>query len=221
LNDNHSRRGFLKQLSLSSVAGISVGSELTALNEENPASDQVKKFSYDLVVYGATSGGVIAAYTAKMYGLSVLLVEPGRHLGGMSSGGLGATDTYGKENVITGLAREFYYRVGQYYGKDKPLYRFEPKVAELTFNQYVNEANLDVFYSRRVQAVRVRQGRIQQIVLESSHGGKQQMVVEAHTFIDASYEGDLLARAGVSYTVGRESNALYFRALMVHTMVLW
>jgi hypothetical protein len=209
MNENKSRRGFLKQLSLSSVAGITVGSEFTAKKETNPAPEEGKNFRYDLVVYGATSGGVIAAYTAKMYGLSVLLVEPGRHLGGMSSGGLGATDTYGKENVITGLAREFYYRVGKYYGKEKPLYRFEPKVAELTFNQYVNEANVDVFYSRRIRSARGRQGRIQQIVLESSHGDNQQMIVEGRTFIDASYEGDLLARAGVSYTIGRESNSQY------------
>jgi hypothetical protein len=209
VNDNHSRRGFLKQLSLSSVAGISVGSEFAAMKEENPASEQVKNFSYDLVVYGATSGGVIAAYTAKMYGLSVLLVEPGRHLGGMSSGGLGATDTHGKENVITGLAREFYYRVGKFYGKERPVYTFEPRVAELIFNQYLNEAQVDIWYSRRIQSARVRQGRIQQIVLENTDGSGRQMIVEARSFIDASYEGDLLARAGVSYTIGRESNALY------------
>src|SRR3546814_17234414 len=98
------------------------------LTENDSRSAETSKpngsLNYDVVVYGATSGGVIAAYTAKMYGLKVLLVEPGRHLGGLSSGGLGATDTGGKEEVIAGLARDFYTRVGMHYG-DKQIFRFE------------------------------------------------------------------------------------------------
>src|SRR3546814_17417244 len=89
-----------------------------------------------------------------MYGLKVLLVEPGRHLGGLSSGGLGATDTGGKEEVIAGLARDFYTRVGMHYG-DKPILRFEPHVAESIFNAYINEEEVDVWYSRRGKRVKI------------------------------------------------------------------
>lgn len=204
MDNSFSRRSFLQ------IAGLtSIGGGLMESSSEGNQLHNAKPLSYDLVVYGGTSGGVIAAYTAKMYGLSVLLVEPGRHLGGLSSGGLGSTDTGGKADVITGLAREFYYRLGKYYGKDAPVFAFEPKAAELIFNQYVNEADVDVLFSRRVKSALVKKGQIRQIVLESSREANRELTVEAGCFIDASYEGDLLARAGVSYTVGRESNSLY------------
>jgi hypothetical protein len=209
MRKKNSRRGFLKKMSLSSIASVSAGTLLAAPDETPSAPSTLQKFSYDLMVYGASSGGVIAAYTAKMYGLRVLLVEPGRHLGGLSAGGLGATDTGGKGDVITGLAKEFYFRVGKFYGKEKPVYVFEPHVAELIFNQYVNEAQLDVFYSRRVKSVRVQRRSIKQVTLESEDPTIPLMLIDADCFIDASYEGDLLAKAGVSYTVGHESNATY------------
>src|SRR6218665_2851374 len=84
--------------------------------------------SYDVVVYGGTAAGVMAAYTAKKYGKTVILIEPGRHLGGMTSGGLGYTDI-GNKYAITGLARDFYRRIGQHYGKFEQ-WTFEPHVAK-------------------------------------------------------------------------------------------
>ncbi|HEY9559771.1 MAG TPA: FAD-dependent oxidoreductase [Anseongella sp.] len=208
-----SRREFIKKVAIATtgVAGIS-GSASAMLTGNDSRSAETSKpngsLNYDVVVYGATSGGVIAAYTAKMYGLKVLLVEPGRHLGGLSSGGLGATDTGGKEEVIAGLARDFYTRVGMHYG-DKPIFRFEPHVAESIFNAYINEAEVDVWYSRRVKRVKVKRSKIRRIELESSTDSSDVLSVVANHFIDTSYEGDLMAKAGVTYTIGRESNELY------------
>ncbi len=164
----------------------------------------------DLLVYGATSAGVIAAYTAKMYGLDVLLVEPGRHLGGMTSGGLGRTDTGGQDSYITGLSQEFYIRIGYYYGQEAPAYTFEPHVAEMIFEQYLDEAGVEVLFSRRVINVEVKKEKIRSVELEyAGKGSGQSLVVEADQFIDATYEGDLMARAGVSYATGREGNSVY------------
>lgn len=217
---NRERRDFIKKTSIlgAGLGGVVLGTGFTPLNKskdeelkgsEGLESISKKELNYDLVVYGGTSSGVMAAYTAKMYGLNVLLVEPGRHLGGMSSGGLGATDTGGKTNVITGLSREFYLRVLEYYGGGEPVYRFEPHVAEKIFNSYIDEADVEVFYSRRVRDVEVRNTKIRKIDLERSNGRADVITVTAAFFIDASYEGDLMAKAGVSYTVGRESNSTY------------
>lgn len=160
----------------------------------------------DVCIYGGTSAGVIAAYTAKKDGKSVLIVEPGRHLGGMSSGGLGLTDI-GNKYVVTGLARDFYRRVGQHYGKFEQ-WVFEPKVAESIFNQYVTDADIEVELEHYLTDVTVRAGEIRTIEV-SPVGGGEPLTVEAEMFIDCSYEGDLMAEAGVSYTIGRESNSIY------------
>jgi len=166
--------------------------------------------TYDLMVYGATSAGVIAAYTASRYGLSVLLVEPGRHIGGLTSGGLGRTDTGGQDSFITGLSQEFYIRVGKYYGQSVPAYDFEPHVAEKIYEQYLDEAGVEIWYSRRINAVAVQNQAIRKVYLEHSSGAEHPLLeVDASYFIDATYEGDLMASAGVSYTVGRESNEKY------------
>ncbi len=184
-------------------------SKCTAMNtaSSNPSN---QPWHFDVLVYGATSAGVIAAYTASRYGLRVLLIEPGRHLGGMSSGGLGATDTGGQDSYITGLSQEFYLRVGHYYGQDGPAYRFEPHVAELVFKQYLDEAGVEVMFSRRLKKVHLRDGKIQSIDLEYARlEVDQDLAVSAQQFIDATYEGDLMAASGVSCTTGRESNDTY------------
>ncbi len=175
------------------------------------SDDHGRRFmTCDLVVYGGTSAGVIAAYTAASYGLKVILVEPGRHLGGMSSGGLGATDTGGRDDYITGLSQEFYLRIGHYYGKDGPVYRFEPHVAEIIFEQYVDEAGIEVLFSRRLKRVDVSNSKISGIALEYAGSEMEGLIeIQANQFIDASYEGDLMAKSGVSYTIGRESNETY------------
>lgn len=169
--------------------------------------ENVKKV--DICVYGGTSAGVIAAYTARQAGKSVLLIEPGRHLGGMSSGGLGYTDI-GNKYVIRGLALDFYRRLGRHYGKLEQ-WIFEPKEAEAVFNEYIRRADVEVWYDSRIVRAANRGGVIRNITLENSVSPRSspRRTVRAKVFIDCSYEGDLMARAGVSYTVGREGNERY------------
>jgi hypothetical protein len=165
--------------------------------------------TYDICVYGGTSAGVIAAYTAKMQGKSVLLVEPTKRLGGLSSGGLGQTDI-GNKYAITGVARDFYRRVGQHYGKFEQ-WTFEPHVALNLFNEYIDRAKVEVWYDYRLFSVKNQKGGIQEIVVENAiyPEPKTNRTIRAKVYIDCTYEGDLMAKAGVSYTVGREDNARY------------
>ncbi len=162
----------------------------------------------DVVVYGGTSAGVVAAVQATLMDKSAILIEPGRHLGGLSSGGLGATDI-GNKAAIGGMAREFYQRLGAHYGKAE-AWTFEPHVAEKVFDDLVAEAKVPVFYEERLDldgGVERNGQQITAIVMES---GKR---FTGHMFIDATYEGDLMAKAGVSYHVGRESNDTYGETL--------
>ena len=168
---------------------------------------------FDVVVYGGTAGGVIAAVAAAREGLKTALLEPGGHLGGMVSGGLGWTD-YGRKEVIGGYALEFYYRVGRHY--QMPLYGqdlawvHEPHVAEDIFRSMVNEAGVALFEHQRLRekdGVRKEGARVAGIATES---GDQ---FTAKVFIDSSYEGDLMAQAGVTYTFGREGATQYNESL--------
>lgn len=163
---------------------------------------------YDVVVYGGTAGGVIAAVSAAREGLSAALVTPDRHLGGMVSGGLGWTD-YGKKEVIGGYSLEFFERVGRKYGR--PIeWHFEPHVAEEVFEDLVREARVSVFRQERLAesgGVGRDGTRVAGILTES--GAR----FGARVFVDASYEGDLMAQAHVSYTWGRESAAQYDESL--------
>lgn len=163
----------------------------------------------DICVYGGTASGVITAYTAKKLGKSVLLIEPSKHLGGMTTGGLGHTDI-GNKFVVTGLARDFYRRIGKHYGTFEK-WIFEPHVAKNILLSYVKEAELHIWYQQRLLAVNKQAAFIQSIVLEDDEKPtvSPQRVVKAKMFIDCTYEGDLMAKAGVSYTVGREANNQY------------
>ncbi|RZL19192.1 MAG: FAD-dependent oxidoreductase, partial [Pedobacter sp.] len=161
---------------------------------------------YDICIYGGTSSGVIAAYTASKAGKSVLLIEPGKNLGGMSSGGLGLTDI-GNKYAISGLALDFYRRIGQHYGKFEQ-WIFEPHVAEQLFSDYIKRGKIPVLYQNRITSVKKEGNLITAISLESPVD-QLKGVVQAAVFIDCSYEGDLMAKAGVSYTIGREANTLY------------
>lgn len=162
----------------------------------------------DVLVYGGTSAGVMAAYTAKQEGKSVLLIEPGRNLGGLSSGGLGATDI-GRQEAITGLSRDYYLRLGQKYGLDEVAWHFEPKVAEEVFNDYIRESGVEVLFDYHVVSVAKKGTAIRTITLKDYEHGKEDLTVGAKVFIDCSYEGDLMALADVSYTTGREANSQY------------
>jgi len=164
--------------------------------------------SYDLVVYGGTAGGVITAVSAAREGLTVALLEPGRHLGGMVSGGLGWTD-YGRKEVIGGYSLEFFERVGKKY--DRPIeWHFEPHVAEAVFQDLVKEAGVRVFLGHRLReksGVQKSGSRVTGIVMENGTR------FTAKIFADASYEGDLMAQARVSYTWGREGISAFNESL--------
>lgn len=159
---------------------------------------------YDVVVYGGTAAGVVAAVAAAREGLNVALLEPGSRLGGMSSGGLGHTDR-GVPETAGGYALEFYKRVGSKYGAEI-AWDFEPHIAEAVFREMAREAKVTVLYEHRMREEYGIQRRKKSIREIHSENGT---VVRAKVFIDATYEGDLMARARVSYTVGRESAAQY------------
>lgn len=161
----------------------------------------------DVCVYGGTSAGVIAAYAVAKQGKKVLLIEPGYRLGGMSSGGLGQTDI-GNKQVVKGLALDFYRRVGAHYNALE-YWIFEPSVAEAVFKDYIKRGNVEVIYGHRIINAKKEGTQITSIGLENVKKFFGRTNVKAKMFIDCSYEGDLLARAGVSYTVGRESNDQY------------
>lgn len=172
---------------------------------------------HDIVVYGGTAAGVMAAVQARAMGRSVVVLEASNHVGGLTTGGLGATDT-GNIASIGGLAREFYRRVHQHYldtyGPDSQQvkdchngFRFEPHVASLVLQGFLDEAGVRVRTGQRLARVRMREGRI--LWLETQTGARHYGAM----YIDATYEGDLMAAAGVGYTVGREGNRPYYETL--------
>ena len=182
---------------------------------------------YDLVIYGGTSAAVIAAVQAQAMGKSVILVSPDAHLGGLSAGGLGWTDS-GNKAVIGGLSRTFYQRLKQHYDQPKAwrqqqaseysryrpeadaMWVFEPHVAERAFEEMIREAGIPVVRERLLErsgGVELRDGVIRSIRTLDGTAYRGRM------FIDATYEGDLLAAAGISFHVGRESNELYGETL--------
>lgn len=189
--------------------GILACLALAILSNCKTSEHNIETESIDICIYGGTSAGVIAAYSAKKMGKSVILIEPGDRLGGLSSGGLGQTDI-GNKHAVTGLSRDFYRRLGEYYGTFEQ-WKFEPKAALEVFNQYISEENIEVFYSQRIVDAEVKEGKIEKILLEDSNDptGKPRKEIRAKMFIDCTYEGDLMAKAGVSYTVGREANSVY------------
>ena len=171
--------------------------------------DQLKN-KYDICIYGGTSAGVMAASSAARRGASVLVIEPKKHLGGLSSGGLGLTDVDAKDSV-RGLALDFYRRLGQHYGTFTQ-WHFEPHVGERVFDQYMKESGADLLQEFRIAAA-VKKGTVIESITVEHIKNRATLKIQAAMFIDASYEGDLMARAGVSYAVGRESNDKYGETL--------
>lgn len=165
--------------------------------------------SVDICIYGGSSAGVMAAYTAKKMGKSVILIEPSNRLGGLTTGGLGQTDI-GNKYAVAGLSLDFYRRIGQHYGKFEQ-WTFEPHVAKELFEQYIKEANIKVVYNYRLQSVSTEKGAIKAITIENAIQPNQStnQIIKAKVFIDCTYEGDLMAKSGVSYFTGRESNSTY------------
>jgi hypothetical protein len=162
------------------------------------------EYDVDVCVYGGTAAGVMAAYTVEKQGKNALLIEPGKRLGGMSSGGLGYTDI-GNKFAITGLARDFYRRLGAHYGKFEQ-WTFEPKVAENIFRDYARRGGFPILFEYRIKEVIKDKNRVSEIILEHTSGGGENIRVRAKMFIDCGYEGDLMAKAGVAYVTGREDN---------------
>ena len=170
----------------------------------------------DICIYGATSGGVIAAYTAAMQGKKVILIASDDHIGGLSSGGLGYTDI-GNKYVVSGLALDFYRKVGKHYGKLEQ-WIFEPHVADSIFREYLKHKNIELFTSKEIGHVKldIRKDhiRIKGLDLHSSKAGDTaKFSIVAKQYIDCSYEGDLMAKAKVPYFVGREANSVYGETL--------
>lgn len=163
----------------------------------------------DICIYGATSAGVIAAYTAKKLDKTVIVVDPGKHIGGLTTGGLGFTDI-GNKYAVTGLGLDFYRRVGKHYGKFES-WIFEPHVASEVYKEYIDAAGLTLYMQHQLEKVVVENKTIRELQFSytAANGKRSTRKIRAKMFIDCSYEGDLLAKAGVSYTVGRESNAQY------------
>lgn len=187
-----------------------------AADESSPKTQE-----FDIVVYGGTSGGVTAAIQASRMGKTVVLLEPKNQIGGLTISGLGFTDT-GDKRVIGGLAREFYQRVKQHYDAESSwrqesrqkydryrpdedaMWTFEPHVAKSIFQDMLQQARVTVVTGAsldRANGVTKKDGRITSIRMlgGTTYSGRM--------FIDASYEGDLMAAAGVDFTVGREANA--------------
>ncbi|MDZ7720783.1 MAG: FAD-dependent oxidoreductase [Balneolaceae bacterium] len=196
----------------------------------NRGSSDSNNYEADVIIYGGTSAAVTAAVKVARTGQSVIIVSPDKHLGGLSSGGLGFTDT-GNKVVIGGLSREFYQRVYEYYQQDETwrwqdrsefgnrgqgttaldeefgtMWIFEPHIAEQVFEDFIEEEGITVLrdeWLNRKDGVVTENGRI--VSFETLSG----KTFRGEMFIDATYEGDLMAAAGVSYHVGRESNDTY------------
>ena len=169
-------------------------------------SSFAKANHFDVVVYGGTSAGVIAAVEASKRGLSTVIIEPLQRVGGMTSNGLGMTD-HGKKSGIGGSSLSFYKLIAKEYGKTgTPQWSFEAKVANKVYQDLIKAHNISVYYGERLDlksGVTKKQKKIVRIKMESG------LVVSGKMFIDASYEGDLMALSGVSYMVGREPNSHY------------
>lgn len=188
---------------------------------------QGKDKEYDIVIYGGTSAGISAAIQSLRMGKTVVLIEPSSRIGGLTTGGLGATDI-GNKQVIGGISREFYRNIKKYYEKpenwkwQKPeeynqnrksegedaMWTFEPSAALNVFQEMLSKEKVEVAYRQRLNrqnGVKKGSGQIVSITMESGETYRGKM------FIDATYEGDLMAAAGVSYSVGRESNSQFIK----------
>lgn len=176
------------------------------------SNSNLKTYKVDICIYGTTSAGVIAAYAARKCGKTVLLAGPAKMIGGMTTGGLGKTDA-GKKNSITGLSRQFYRDVGERYGK-ADSWNFEPHVALEVYQEYMKESGVKVLLMKQLEKVDKKGTTLQSIVLKDvSPANGKNIKIKAKVFLDCTYEGDLMAEAGISYTVGREGNAKYDETL--------
>lgn len=175
---------------------------LPGLRYHHPPDGPPMDAEADVVVYGATSGGVVAAVRAARGGQSVVLLAFGDHVGGMTTGGLGTTDV-GDARTVGGLARAFYGDVAAAYGAPAPHWDVEAHVGEEVFERWLAEAGVTVHRRRHLASAERDGERITELRTDDGSGYR------AKVYVDASYEGDLLAAAGVTYTLGREASSVY------------
>lgn len=222
---------------LQTVAVLLLFSPPTPFSKAIAADDNV----YDVVVYGGTSAGIVAAVQVKKMGGSVVVITPGRRIGGLTTGGLGQTDI-GNKAAIGGLAREFYQRVRQYYDRPESwkwqrreeyrdggqtqtgsnegaMWTFEPSAALSIMQDFVREYDVPVVYQQRLNRTRLSQSssRVRGVTLDEKRivaiSTESGQTYRGRVFIDATYEGDLLSGGGIPYAVGRESNQVYGETL--------
>ncbi|QXP53890.1 FAD-dependent oxidoreductase [Cellulophaga sp. HaHa_2_1] len=203
---------------------------LVSFSSFSAANEIPKTYKADVVIYGGTSAAIASAIQLKRMGKSVLVVCPEKHIGGLSSSGLGFTDL-GNKRVIGGISKEFYEEVYAHYQNDKAwnwqpktdygniaqgttaidddlktMWTFEPHVAENIFENFVKENHIEILRGKwldRENGVKMEKGKIISITMLDG------TTYKAKIFIDATYEGDLMAAAGVNYHVGREANSVY------------
>ncbi|WP_009963342.1 FAD-dependent oxidoreductase [Verrucomicrobium spinosum] len=167
--------------------------------------------SYDLVVYGGTPAGLAAGITAAREGASVVVIEPTKWIGGMVTGGLSSTDL-GKQECIGGFPREYFKRAAAI-KSETPLWYAEPQANMAAFQAMLKEAGVKVVTEQSLKALEKKSGRITSLTTADGQ------VYQGRVFVDATYEGDLLAASGVSHTLGRESKAQYGEPLAgIHPM---
>ena len=212
------------------IAGIICGALLVFTSIWIPGCNQadVQETQFDIVIYGGTSSGVAAAIQSSRMGKTVVLIEPTSRLGGLTTGGLGQTDI-GNKQAIGGVSREFYEIIKQYYDNpehwkwqkkkeyfdggqtrtnedEESMWTFEPSAALKVYDRMLKDENIVVVYNQRLdreKGVIKNEGSLVSIVMETGE------LYHGRIFIDATYEGDLMAAAGVRYTVGREANQKY------------
>lgn len=212
-----SRRSFFRTASLA----------VTALAAARGyAAGTVDRRKVDVCIYGGTSGGVVAAGALARLGRSVLLIEPTRHVGGLTSGGLGWID-FGRESTIGGMAKRYFDDLRKFYAEAKASsngWSVEPHVAEEFFEKIIRENKVEVIREARLASVRKSGRRIRSIMLDKAPVDRRGapaakpleplwMSIDAEIFFDCSYEGDLLAAAGVRYRTGREGRSEYGESL--------
>ena len=196
------------------------------------AQNKLTKQSYEIVIYGGTSAGITAAIQAARMNNTVLIIEPSNRLGGQTTGGLGQTDI-GNKHAIGGISKEFYQNIKKYYSNSdnwnwqkksdyhgsshshKPnhedtMWTFEPSAALKVYLDMLKDDKITIQYNQRLNrktGVKKIKGSIVSLTMESGE------IYFGKMFIDASYEGDLMASAGISYSVGREDNSKYGESL--------
>jgi len=222
----------LKKKDMSSLKTFLIIILTTIIASSIPHEAQSQNVDYDVVIYGGTSAGIAAAIQSSRMGKSVIMIEPSSRIGGLTTGGLGQTDI-GNKQVIGGISREFYEGIKTYYDKpsnwkwqtkqeyrdsgqtrtaegEDAMWTFEPSAALKVYETMMSPEKITVVYNQRLNrknGVKMQGQRISEIEMETGEKYSGKM------FIDATYEGDLMATAGVSYSVGRESNSEFGESL--------